>query len=382
MNFIVYIIPFLFAIVLFLFFRKKVVWWEYIVLIIPSLIFSFLIRIIMISYNSSDTEYLGGYVTKIIYYEEWDEMVLRTRTRQVPCGRDSNGHMRYRTETYTVWERDYHPEKWVYIDNEDNIEHSIRKETYNKIKARLNSPSIFKDMKRKYHRIDGDAYITIYDGSIDNIYDITRSRRYKNKIQASQSHTIFKLSNISKDKAKTIGLYEYPDIEDLSQTPILGGKPTKKEIQTIRYINAMRGKKNEFRTYILFFKDNEFEKSELQKSYWQNGNKNEFIVCLGMKGDSVAWTNCFSWCDLPKLEIKTRKYFIDNPHLNLVQYGNWLYNQIDDNWVRKEFDDFNYIDIELSNGQYILLFIITILFNIGVGLAVIYNEINNKILHK
>ena len=376
MNFIIYIIPFIVSLILFLFFRKRVVWWEYVVLIIPSVIFSILIKLCMVSYNSSDTEYLGGYVTKIVYYEEWDEMVLRTKTRRVPCGRDSNGHTQYRTETYTVWEREYHPERWVYINNENNLEHSISKELYNKIKFRLNSPTVFKDMKRRYHRIDGDAYVTMYDGSVEHIYDITRSHKYKNKIQASQSNTIFKMIDIDKETADTLGLYEYPDITDLAQNPIIGRNVSKEEIQIFRYINAMKGKKNQFRTYVLFFNYDEFDKSELQKSYWQNGNKNEFIVCLGMKGDSVVWTNSFSWCDMPKLEIKTRSYFINNPKLDLVKYGTWLNNNIDENWVRKEFDDFNYIDIELSTGQYIALFFLTIVFNIGIGAAVIYNNVN------
>ena len=376
MNFIIYIIPFFVAIILFLFFRRKVVWWEYVVLIIPSLLFSLLIKLCMVSYNASDTEYLGGYVTKIIYYEEWDEMVLRTKTRRVPCGRDSNGHTQYRTETYTVWERDYHPEEWVYVNNENNWEHNISKKLYEKIKNRLNSPTIFKDMKRNYHRIDGDAYITMYDGSIEHLYDITWSQKYKNKVQASQSNTIFKMLDIDKEMADSLGLYEYPEITDLAQNPILGRNVSKEELQIFRYINAMKGKKNEFRTYVLFFNYDEFNKSELQKSYWQNGNKNEFIVCLGMKGDSVAWTNSFSWCDMPKLEIKTRNYFINNPKLDLVKYGTWLNNNIDENWVRKEFDDFNYIDIELSTGQYIALFFLTIVFNIGIGAAVIYNNVN------
>lgn len=378
MNFIIYIIPFFVAIILFLFFRKKVVWWEYIVLIIPSLVFSLLIKLCMVSYNVSDTEYLGGYITKIIYYEEWDEMVLRTKTRRVPCGRDSNGHTKYRTETYTVWERDYHPERWVYINNENNFEHNISKELYNKIKFRLNSPTVFKDMKRNYHRIDGDAYVTMYDGSVEHLYDITWSQKYKNKVQASQSNTIFKMLDIDEKMADSLGLYEYPEISDLAQNPILGRNVSKEELQIFRYINAMKGKKNEFRTYVLFFNYDEFDKSEMQKSYWQNGNKNEFIVCLGMKGDSVAWTNSFSWSDMPKLEIKTKSYFINNPKLDLVKYGTWLNNNIDENWVRKEFDDFNYIDIELSTGQYIALFFLTILFNIGIGAIVICNNINTK----
>ena len=377
MNFIIYIIPFFVAIILFLFFRRKVVWWEYVVLIIPSLFFSLLIKLCMVSYNVSDTEYLGGYVTKIIYYEEWDEMVLRTKTRRVPCGRDSNGHTQYRTETYTVWERDYHPEKWVYINNENNLERNISKELYNKIKFRLNSPAVFKDMKRNYHRIDGDAYVTMYDGSIEHLYDITWSQKYKNKVQASQSNTIFKMLDIDEEMADSLGLYEYPEITDLAQNPILGRNVSKEELQIFRYINAMKGKKNEFRTYVLFFNHDEFDKSELQKSYWQNGNKNEFIVCLGMKADSVVWSNSFSWCDEPRLEVLTRDYFIQNPKLNIDEYGKWLEKQIPNNWTRKQFEDFDYISINVSNTQEVCLLIMMIVFCVGISIFLVLNDTEN-----
>ena len=75
MNIIVYIIPFVTAIILFLFFRKRVVWWEYIVLIIPSILFTVLVKWIMVETNSSDIEYLGTYVNQITYYEPWNELV-------------------------------------------------------------------------------------------------------------------------------------------------------------------------------------------------------------------------------------------------------------------------------------------------------------------
>ena len=378
MNFVVYIIPFLAALILFLFFRKKVVWWEYIILIIPSLLFTFLIKIIMVNYNASDTEYLGGYITKITYYEDWDELVQVRHEEEYVSGHDSDGNPIYSTRVWYTTERRYHPERWTYVDNESKYEKPIKKELYNKIKSRLGTPSIFKDMHRKYHKKDGDAYITIYDGSVKHIYDITISRPYKNKIQASHSNTIFKMSEITKEMADSLKLYNYPDIENLTQIPILGRKATYDELQIFRYINAVKGKKNQFRTYVLFFNYDELEKSELQKAYWQNGNKNEFIVSLGMKGDSVVWTNCFSWCDIPKLEVMTRNYFINNPKLNLKDYGNWLNNQIDNNWIRKEFEDFNYIEIEMSGLQYAILFVLTVIFNLGVSLCVIYNNISHK----
>ena len=373
---ITYILPFITALVLLFIFHKKMVWWEYLVLILPSLLIVFISQLIMVACNSIDNEYLGGYVTKITYYEEWDEMVLRTKTRRVPCGTDSQGHIKYRTETYTVWERVYHPEKWTYTDNE-NDESRINKKRYELIKKRLNSPLVFRDMKRRYHRIDGDAYDTYWNNNPYTLYDLTHKHKYKNKIKSYQSNTIFRYMDINEDDAKEMGLYEYPDIADMSQNPIIGRDVSDKDKQRIQYINAIYCKSKQFRMYILLYENKDIEISELQKSYWQNGNKNEFIVCLGMKADSVIWSNSFSWCDEPRLEVLTRDYFIQNPKLNIDEYGKWLEKQIPNNWIRKQFEDFDYISINVSNTQEVCLLIMMIVFCVVISIFLVLNDTKN-----
>ena len=330
----------------------------------------------MVSYNSADIEYLGTYVTQITYYEPWNELVQVRHEERYVSGRDSDGNPIYSTRVWYTTEVRNHKERYTYKMPDSHFETSISKETYDKMKKRLNSKPIFKDMKRRYHTKDGDAWITVYDGSIEHMYDITYAHRYKNKIKASQTHTIFRMEEINEETAKKYHLYDYPKIKNDAQIPILGRNVSDKDLQMIRYINATRGKSNQFRMYMLFFNEDEFDKSEQQKAYWQNGNKNEFVVCLGMKNDSVAWVNAFSWCDMPKLEIKTRNYFISNPILNIYEYGQWLNKNITDNWQRKEFKDFKYINVELSKTQSIWLLVITIIFNLIVSALLIFNRFN------
>ena len=100
MEVIIYIIPFITALFLLIVFNKKMVWWEYLVLIVPSLLFALITQLIMVSVNSSDIEYLGGYVNRITYYEPWDELVEVMHTREVACGTDSDGNTIYETEIY------------------------------------------------------------------------------------------------------------------------------------------------------------------------------------------------------------------------------------------------------------------------------------------
>ena len=369
MEIVIYIIPFLTAMFLLLVFNKKMVWWEYMALIVPSLLFIFITQLIMVSVNSSDTEYLGGYINRITYYEPWDEMVRVRHTRT-----DKDGD----TEVYYTWEREYHSERYTYVDNESNWEHYLSKKEYEIIKKRMGNKTVFRDMHRDYHRIDGDAYDIYWDKTIEHLYDITTPHSYTNKIKASQSHTIFKYSDISEEDAKELGLYEYPDIKLMNQNPIIGRNVTDKDKQRIKYINATYGKTHQFRVYILFYEGKNIEISEQQKAYWQNGNKNEFVVCLGTQQDSVVWCNPFSWCDEPKLEVLTRDYFIQNPKVDIDAYGKWLQTQIPTKWKRKEFADFEYIRIGLSRGQYIALIIIMILLNIGISVFLVMNDIKNE----
>ena len=137
MEIIIYIIPFITALFLLIVFNKKMVWWEYLVLILPSLLFTLIAQIIMVSVNSTDTEYLGGYVNRITYYEPWDELVTVTHTREVACGTDSDGNTIYETEIYYSLEREYHSEEYTYVNNESNWEHSLSKKDYETIKKRM-----------------------------------------------------------------------------------------------------------------------------------------------------------------------------------------------------------------------------------------------------
>ena len=164
----------------------------------------------------------------------------------------------------------------------------------------------------------------------------------------------------------------------MNQTPMNGKYATDKDKQRIKYINATYGKAHQFRVYMLFYEGKDIEVYEKQKAYWQNGNKNEFVVCLGTQGDSVVWCNPFSWCDEPKLEVLTRDYFIQNPKVDIDAYGKWLQTQIPTKWKRKECSDFEYIHIGLSKGQYIALIIIMILLNIGISAFVVMNDIKNE----
>jgi hypothetical protein len=110
-----------------------------------------------------------------------------------------------------------------------------------------------------------------------------------------------------------------------------------------------------------------------QQSYWKGGNKNEFVVCLGVDyGDipqsmlhdrkaTVKWCKAFSWCDAPTLESATESWFIANSELRLDSYAAWLRDHLG-LWKRKEFSDFKYLGVTLSPGRQAVVAVVTTLF--------------------
>ena len=367
MEILIFLIPIVTAGILAFKFREKTALWEYAVVLVPSLLLFFALKYSFVYISSLDKEYLSDLVSKITYYEDWDETVMVTHTRTVSCG---NG--KTRTETYVVPERRYHPKRYVYetVTGETN---DVSEDEYKLICYKLNMPAVFKDMHRSYRSKDGDAYVTSWNRTRENSYPVTWTHLYQNKVKAS-SYSIFKYGNMSEEEIKENKLFDYPEIKNNDQNPILGFNATDTDIDAVRYLNGYRGPKNQIHVFILCFNNPSLEVSEMQKAYWQGGNKNEFVVCLGVKNNTVIWCNPFSWSDEPMLEVKTRDYFIKHPDINFKDYAEWLDTQIDKNWHRKEFNDFNYLSIELSIGWYIAILIIILCYNVGISYWVITNE--------
>lgn len=367
MEILIFLIPIVTAGILAFKFREKTAFWEYVVVLVPSVLLFFALKYSFVYISSLDKEYLSDLVSKITYYEDWDETVMVTHTRTVSCGKGKT-----RSGTYTVPERRYHPKRYVYetVTGETN---DVSEDEYKLICYKLNMPAVFKDMHRSYRSKDGDAYVTSWNRTRENSYPVTWTHLYQNKVKAS-SYSIFKYGNMSEEEIKENKLFDYPEIKNNDQNPILGFNATDTDIDAVRYLNGYRGPKNQIHVFILCFNNPSLEVAEMQKAYWQGGNKNEFVVCLGVKNNKVIWCNPFSWSDEPMLEVKTRDYFIKHPDINFKDYAEWLDTQIDKNWHRKEFNDFNYLSIELSISWYIAILIIILCYNVGISYWVITNE--------
>ncbi len=309
--------------------------------------------------QTKDVEFLGDNVVAVTYYEDWDEWIVQIETREVPAGTDSNGHTIYRTETVDRSHREYHPEHWTYSCHAGEYSMSFR--DYETMRKILKTERVFKDMHRDYYTKDGDAWVTFWDNSIETCIPLTHKHKYINKVIGSNS--IFKFATVREQERVDNELVDYPEV-GYDQNTVINLNVPDNHIREVRLLNALCGPQYQFRLFVIGFKGKGPEVAELQRAYWEGGNKNELVVCLGMSDDDkkVEWCHCFSWCDEPKLEVKTRDYFIQHPELDLIAYCNWLKEHLPTDWKRKEFKDFDYIRTHLNRNGSIWLSIITFVF--------------------
>lgn len=380
------LIPVFVAVVLLIFWTKSVVWWEIAALVLPTSIIILLMNTIMVSYNMSDTEYLGSYTKRVSYYEPWDEEVpcrhpiYCTRMVTYSCGTAKSPRTCTRMERYICgyehpYDVDYHPEEWTKEDNFGS-EHNISKEYYVHLKQRFNTKDYFTELHRDYHRIDGDKYSTDWGGEAERSDVMSSSGSYKNRTQASKS--VFKFQKINEKQKKKWKLYDYPSVENGYQAVVLGKKVDGMTDRKLQFINGFYGPNKQFRMFILFFKNQSMEVVHKQRSYWEGGNKNEFIICIGVDGSGkFQWVDAFSWMDRPTLEVEVEDYFNTNTDLNLSKFADWMPKQVEHKWVRKNFKDFEYLQIELSPAQLYWVMFVVFIYNIGISIWVVKNEHGN-----
>lgn len=375
MALICYIIPFVTCLILFMFFRRVTAWWEYLVIVFPSVLFTLILYFSLKNTGMSDVEYLGYYVTKVSYYEPWNEYIHKTCTREVYDGHDSEGNAKYRTETYDCSYVDYHPARWT-MTNNTGYEIYISENRFNIIARKFNVHPVFVDMHRHYHTIDGDKYEHRFDGNRNKMYTLTEKHSYKNKILRSKS--IFNFSEVPDSTKVNHRLFDYNNdfSYDVPQNPIMSEVHVSQAvIDSFRYVNAIYGSRYQFRTYVMVWKNAPLEVSTLQENYFVGGNKNELCICISVDNqNNIQWVRAFSWEDKPEMVVGVNHLYKTGEKLDLMKLNRYILKNVPKKWKRKEFADFEYINIALTSGQWILILVLTLIYNIIAAAIVICND--------
>ena len=312
--------------------------------------------------HTSSTEYLGSMVKDINHEDAWTELVEVKETKT-----DNKGN------SYTVTRIDerYHSEKY-YLHTTRGSKIDTNFSFYCRVRDLWGLPA--NTLRWTGSHIKGGvrygSFYTIADfkeeerENPNNWVPVTESNSYRNKVQASNS--IFKFEKIDKKTASEIGLLDYPAIYSHDAPCVLSNDilipPALDEL--FRKFNARYAPEYQMRLYMLLYNaDRGISISEQQRSYWQGGNKNEFVICLGMNSkEEVEWARAFSWADDQIKEVETAQWLMQHSNVNWFDFHAWLRWHLID-WKRKEFKDFDYISITLPLWQLLSIVFLTIAEN-------------------
>lgn len=381
------VIPILTILVLLINYSKKVTWWEYLLHVGVAVLLIAVMKIIGEKSLTNDTEYWGDLIKQSRYYEPYSIWDHETCTRQVACGTDSNGNTKYCSESYDCSHLDSHSARWEIV-TVTGWKISISENFHQQLVKKFGVSLCFQDMNREGecgfgdHVVnDGNMYYVEWNKTPSTSHAIAKTHTYENKVQCSKS--IFNFQNIEPKEAKKAGLYDYPDIKKYEVATILGAGKNITNLDSaeakLHYLNGNLGPKKQVRVWILMFYDQPVSTGKLQEIYWKGGNKNEFVVTIGLdKQNNISWCYPFSWTDKSELKIGVREYVMNQKTLNLINLSDHLYQELDSKWVRKQFKDFSYLTVEPPLWGLIVAFLLQLVFNIGYSIWSVKNEFTNE----
>jgi len=372
------LIPIITAFILYRFFVHETAWWEFAIPFAASLIMILIMKFSTELAQTTDTEYWNEPLTQAIHSQAWDEEVSCTHSYDCNCTKDSKGNETCQTCYRHSYDVDYHPEYWEVTTASGNSARVSQSE-YIRLTKKWSNES-FVDKHRDFHSIDGDWYVSTCPAIDSKIECFVSPHYYENRVQAS--HSVFNYPEISdKDKA-FYGLYEYPEItEGYKQRSILGyGDTTQNTAERkMQILNAKLGPKKQVKVFVLIFRNKSDDVAYQQECYWKGGNKNEFIVCIGLdNANNVKWCRPFSFTEVQEIKVETRNFVQEMGQLNLSKISDFLYSEVDSKFKRKSFEDFSYLTVEPKGWQVVLTFILTLLINVGLSVWIIRNNFDEK----
>jgi len=331
-----------------------------------SVLVAIIFRYFAVDSLTKDVEYWGTRFERVEYHERWDEYIHQTCTRTCCC--DSKGN-NCSTETYDCSYVQNHPAKWIKVDHLNNG-HYTSKSEYLRLKKK-NGNSQFKDMRRDYHSVDGDMYYTMWNKDTITYECITTAHIYENKTQAVPN--IFEYPDVDSLDISKYRLFTYPQIYRHTQRSLLGYND-KKATKLLQILNGDLGNKKQVKVFILVYNNQPMKAANLQEALWKGGNKNEFIIPISIDDNSKPiWCLPFSWSEKELAKVNIRDYVMDQEKLDLSKIVDYSYKQIKKNYKRKEFTDFDYLEVKLTTSQYIWNIVISIILNFGLSMFVIHN---------
>ncbi|OAS15521.1 hypothetical protein [Paenibacillus oryzisoli] len=315
-------------------------WWRY---VLTSLAAAILFAGVVAGdfyFRTVDSEVWSGRVIDVEHIEEWDEWI----PGKEECSTDDDGRKRC---TKKPGHTEHHKEINK-IKTSDNGWFEVNESMDGRTTFTSRSPNSTRELAQYYPLGTPSASV----------------HHYVNKVRSSYS--LFKHNDI--DLKDYSGLPTYPRFvsEVLHVDRIVGNVPNKpKALATLAAWNTelnrevpdpeQPGETKSWKQVNLIFVN---MGTDLPQEYgfalqdkWENGNKNDFIVSFSPALDgSMKWVYAFSWSEVDMLKLEVQDYMMEQGYgKDFVPIVDHVAQMVADQFVRKQFADFDYLQIEVSD---------------------------------
>lgn len=311
-----------------------------------------IITYVDLGFKTMDTEIWSGEITSVEHNEEWDEWIPpRTETYTTT---DSKGNIVTKTRIIDgYWE---HHDASNYITTSDEGRKYVSKTPNGKsfTDSFVNSNSELEE----YYPI-GSPTASVHT--------------YKNKVKTSYS--LYKYQKVNLKQYPDLPDYPTEQNSDFTITRIIGSVPNNSE--SIKKLNELNlylndtnnpnnseGQKSYKQCNLIFVNmgDVPYDYGYALEQYWQGGKKNDFVVAFGMKDNKVTWCNPFSWTEVESLKTEVKDYMVNLESVeDFVPVIKDVGHMVESDFVRKQFADFDYIQVELGAVAKILIILVEII---------------------
>lgn len=146
------------------------------------------------------------------------------------------------------------------------------------------------------------------------------------------------------------------------------------------YLNGKLGPEKHARIYFLFFEAKDQLVASMQEAYWDGGNDNELVICIGIdpKTQNFRWVKPFSWTPNRQVIPEIREEIMEVGKFDPVAISNKVESVARAKYKRKDFKEFSYLTVDPPAWSIWVTAILTAIITFLISRWATLNDIGNE----